>query len=216
MLARIEFSSPTQPNRRSFNFINRTLTATAFVVTYTVCFLLWVGYRWIAQPAWIESLPRFGIELFDLFEFGTTVTVLLLWGVWGWRQYQARVAPKRRRPLTLEQLFALSPQAFEHYVAGLFRQKGYTVTVRGRSGDAGVDLELVRDNGKKAIVQCKRYKNSVGPEIVRELYGTMLHEKVARAFLVTTAEISQSSRRWAQGKPITLIDGQTLISLSRN
>jgi restriction endonuclease Mrr len=41
----------------------------------------------------------------------------------------------------------------------------------------------------------------------------MMHEGVAHAFLVTTAEISQASKEWAAGKPMTLIDGQTLVQI---
>ena len=60
-----------------------------------------------------------------------------------------------------------------------FRQKGYKVSLRGRSGDLGVDLVLMRPGGKQAIVQCKRYRNTIGPDIVRELYGTLIHEGVS-------------------------------------
>jgi restriction endonuclease Mrr len=41
----------------------------------------------------------------------------------------------------------------------------------------------------------------------------MMHEGVAHAFLVTTADISEASRQWAAGKPITLIDGQALAQI---
>ena len=86
--------------------------------------------------------------------------------------------------------------------------------MRGRSGDLGVDLALTQDNGRRAIVQCKRYRHPIGPDIVRELFGTMLHERALHGFLVTTAEISDAARTWAADKPITLIDGRTLAELS--
>ena len=116
--------------------------------------------------------------------------------------------------LTTEGIYALSPAAFERYVAGIFRRKGYSVKLRGGSGDLGVDLEISNQHGKRAIVQCKRYQNTVGAESVRELYGTLIHERASHAFLVTTANISPAAREWAQGKPITLIDGQTLIQIA--
>jgi restriction system protein len=71
-----------------------------------------------------------------------------------------------------------------------------------------------RGGGKRAIVQCKRYRRPVGPDVVRELYGTLIHERVAHAFLVTTADISNSARQWAAGKPMTLIDGALLVQIS--
>ena len=75
-------------------------------------------------------------------------------------------------------------------------------------------LELRRRDGKKAIVQCKRYTNTVGPDVVRELYGTLMHERAAHAFLVTSAVISDSAREWARRKPMTLIDGATLVQIA--
>ncbi len=40
-----------------------------------------------------------------------------------------------------------------------------------------------------------------------------MHEQAAHAFLVTTAEISKATREWTQGKPMTLIDGATLVKI---
>jgi restriction system protein len=88
------------------------------------------------------------------------------------------------------------------------------VLIRGRSGDHGVDLELSGAGGRRAIVQCKRYRDTVGEEVVRGLFGTMLHETAHHAFLVTTADISEAARSWAAGKPMTLIDGTTLVEIA--
>jgi restriction system protein len=181
-------------------------SALALIVLLTGAFLAWVGYRWVGQPLWIGRLHPRLVELFDLAEWGGTVTLIVLWGMVVWQARQRRLRPT----LTRDQLQALTPARFEEYVAALFRRKGYVVTLRGRSGDQGVDLELTKPNGRRAIVQCKRYQHRVGPDVVRELYGTLLHERVAHAFLVTTADISPSARTWAEGKPLTLIDGAML------
>ncbi|MFQ5434125.1 MAG: restriction endonuclease [Anaerolineae bacterium] len=178
----------------------------------TFAFVLWVLLRTLIQPAWISRLHGPLLELLRLGETATAVTLLVLWlalGWWAHRRHRTAVPT-----LSVEQLYALSPTAFEQYVAGIFRRKGYVVKHRGRSGDHGVDLELMQTSGKQAIVQCKRYRTTIGPEIVRELYGTMIHERVFHAFLVTTADISASSREWAQGKPMTLIDGRTLVQIA--
>ena len=113
------------------------------------------------------------------------------------RQQTTYERPRYGVSRALDELQDLSPKEFEHYVAGLFRRKGYRAVVRGRAGDHGVDLELRAPTGKRAIVQCKRYQNTVGEDVVRELFGTLIHE-----------------RDWAQGKPITLIDGRTLVRIA--
>ncbi len=85
--------------------------------------------------------------------------------------------------------------------------------MRGGSGDMGVDLLLMKENGQRAIVQCKRYRHAISPDIVRELFGTLVHERAAHGFLVTTADISVNARKWAENKPLTLIDGALLLEI---
>lgn len=183
----------------------------------TAAFLSWLMLRWILRPDWLEQLPAIVLELVALGETAGAFTLAFLWAGLGWRYW--RHFPEEDSPtfaaVTLDELQSLSPRAFERYVADLFRKKGYRVIVRGGSGDLGVDLELTGVRGRRAIVQCKRYQNTIGAEIVRELYGTLIHEGVHWAFLVTTAEISDAARDWASGKPITLIDGEMLVDVAR-
>jgi restriction system protein len=193
----------------------RFLNPLLIVTLLTVLFLGWVAFRWGFRPSYFQTLPQNIIELLDLYEFGSTVTLILLWGIVLWRRRKPR-RHKTKTP-TVDQLYALDPYQFEEYVAAVFRKKGYQVAIRGGSGDKGVDLVVETGAfGKRAIVQCKRYRNKIGPETVRELYGTLLHERAAHAFLVTTAEISDSAREWAQHKSLTLIDGETLVRIAQS
>ncbi len=98
-------------------------------------------------------------------------------------------------------------------MAETFRMLGYQAQRTGRTGDHGIDIELQTNKGERWIVQCKRYRNSVGEGIVRELYGTLVNEKANRAVLVTSSEITPPAETWARGKPISLIDGRQLLKL---
>jgi restriction system protein len=184
----------------------------------TLWLLAWLFVRWLVQPPWLAKLPDIATETVSLVETAGAFTLAFLWAGLGWRYWRRSQQAAQPVPtiLTLEKLQSLTPEAFERYVAGLFRQKGYEVVVRGSSGDLGVDLELTGPQGRRAIVQCKRYHNTIGAEIVRELFGTLVHEGVIWAFLVTTADISDAAREWASGKPITLIDGSTLLEVARS
>jgi len=159
--------------------------------------------------AWVLADPVWDGEFFTLMQMAMGLTLAVVWGVlfWKWKRPSAKPIP------TLDDLHALTPLEFEEYTAQLFRQKGYNATLRGGSGDMGVDVMLTKDDGKRAIVQCKRYRHTVGPDIVRELFGTMVHERVHHAFLVTTADISDGARKWAANKPLTLIDGTLLLEI---
>ena len=148
-----------------------------------------------------------------LWVYGTlTFTLAVLWaGLW-WVERRDLLAPVPL--LDKEQLLALEPKQFEKHVGLIFRNKGFRVRHRGRSGDHGVDLEVVPASGRLGIVQCKRYRSTVGEVVVRDLYGTMAHEGAAHAFLVTAGDISAAARSWALGKPITLVDGERLQELA--
>lgn len=110
----------------------------------------------------------------------------------------------------LGRIMQLSPEDFEEMVAGLFELEGFTAQTTKRSGDGGVDLYLQRGDSF-SIAQCKRYRGTVGEEVVRDLYGTMLHQQAQGAFLVTTGRISEPARSFAAGKPLRLFDGQYLL-----
>ena len=182
----------------------------------TGLFLIWILYRAIFSPEWVAQLPPIAAELLSLLELGWCATLFCLWFLI-WKHSQptkpAQIS-NQVKALNIDELYALSPADFEAYVARLFRRKGYRVELRGRSGDNGVDLMVTNRRGLKAVVQCKRYRNNVGPDTIRELYGTLVHEQVAHAFLVTTAGISRSAKKWAKGKPMTLIDGDELARLA--
>jgi restriction system protein len=86
----------------------------------------------------------------------------------------------RREPDTVDDrdLSGMDPARFEELVADLFRARGLEVTNTARSGDGGVDVEA-RDpdpiTGGLIVIQAKRYRATVSPSVVRELYGVVQH-----------------------------------------
>jgi hypothetical protein len=179
--------------------------------------LVWAAWLWFRLRAlfvtdtFYERLSTLLPGVLPLVGWTLTFVLAVVWGAMAWRFWRRRQAPVPA--LDQEQLLALSPRQFERYVALIFRQKGFRVRHRGQSGDHGVDLEILAASGRLGIVQCKRYRSTVGEKVVRDLFGTMAHEQAAHAFLVTAGNISESARAWAEGKPITLVDGTHLVKL---
>lgn len=120
-----------------------------------------------------------------------------------------------RRSRKKDDLMALTPQAFEDLVARIFESYGHHVDHIGGNSDHGVDIVVRNEHNEKWVVQCKRYRGSVGEPVLRDLYGTMLHEKAQGAYLFTSGSFTQGARRWAEEKPIFLYDGEALIKLIR-
>lgn len=180
--------------------------------------LLWlISYGWLGYRLWIYGL-RAGWLLNSLLALTTIllgVVIVLGWRAVGWQWLRGWRQGGKWRALSLAATYRLDPSAFEDYVAyRIFARQGYQVLNTPDTKDGGIDILITDDYGRQAIVQCKRYKGTVGSATVRELYGTMIHTGAERAYLVTTAEISNDARRWAAGKPIILIDGARLVQLA--
>ena len=113
-------------------------------------------------------------------------------------------------------LLDLDPVDFEDLVAALFKAMGMEVMTTERSGDGGVDVRAMDPDpirGGKLVIQVKRYRSTIPPAPVRDLYGTMLHEGATKGILVTTAEFGPSAQEFAARKPLTLIGGKQLTDL---
>jgi restriction system protein len=117
---------------------------------------------------------------------------------------------------SVQDLQDLSPGDFEELVAAFFRSFGHRVRRVGKTGDHGVDLVVYTKDQGKWIVQCKRYRSSVGEPVVRDFFGAMHHEAASRGFLMTTGSFTPQATEWVRGKPITLYDGPGLVKLLRS
>ncbi|MCC9307471.1 restriction endonuclease [Kitasatospora sp. RB6PN24] len=113
-------------------------------------------------------------------------------------------------------LHEMDPIEFEHLIAELFRARGLRAQTTTRSGDEGVDV-LAEDpdpvTGGRIVIQVKRYRHTVPPAAVRDLDATMRRNGANRGILVTTSGFGPGSHRWAEDKPLTLIDGPMLLGL---
>lgn len=125
---------------------------------------------------------------------------------------------KRRRLLDtqtgLESVRAMGWREFEMLVGEAFRRQGYRVEERGGDGpDGGIDLVLYRQ-GRTTIVQCKRWRSAqVGVSLVRELFGVMNSEHADEAIFVSSGNYSPDALAFVNGKPIRLIDGESLVGM---
>ncbi|MER5479410.1 restriction endonuclease [Streptomyces sp. NPDC002734] len=113
-------------------------------------------------------------------------------------------------------LFAMDPLAFESLVAELFRAMGMQAVTTQRSNDGGVDVDALDPapiRGGKIVVQVKRYRNTVPPTAVRDLYGTVQDVGANKGVLVTTSRFGPGSHTFANGKPLELVSGPELVDL---
>lgn len=115
--------------------------------------------------------------------------------------------------ITIDDLLDLPPGEFEEMTAELYRARGHFAKRTGASGDHGVDVIVKSKDGKKMVIQCKRWRRPVGESIVREFYGTMQHEKAGYGTIFATYGFSEQAKTWAKGKPIALYDGKKFLEM---
>ncbi|MEU4980442.1 restriction endonuclease [Streptomyces sp. NPDC021969] len=113
-------------------------------------------------------------------------------------------------------LYEMDPIAFEGLVAELFEAMGMRAVTTQRSNDGGVDVHALDPTpirGGQIVVQVKRYRSTVPPTAVRDLYGTVQDAGANKGVLVTTSGFGPGSHTFANGKPLELISGAELVDL---
>lgn len=122
----------------------------------------------------------------------------------------------------LQRMQSIDPAAFERLSQRLLRESGFTrVEVSGKSGDGGIDgVGVLRVNlvSFHVLFQCKRWKGSVGAEVVRNFRGAM-QGRADKGLIITTGTFTAEARRDAtrDGAPaIDLIDGEALCILLKD
>ncbi|MEV2273411.1 restriction endonuclease [Nonomuraea africana] len=113
-------------------------------------------------------------------------------------------------------LLDLHPKEFESFIQNLFAKMGFDTKLYQASGDGGVDCVAYDPRpiaSGKFIVQAKLYTKTVQPTHVRDLYGTVQHEGATKGIMITTSGYGPDSYKFANGKPLELIDGAGLLAL---
>ena len=130
-------------------------------------------------------------------------------GGWLWVQRSRRLAQQER---TVAVTDVMSGSQFEHWVARLMRASGCRrVRVSGGSGDMGADVTGYAPDGRRLVVQCKRYSAKVGSPEVQRFAGTARHIHDADvALLVTNNYLTAQATDVARRCHISVVDRDAL------
>ncbi|MEU3554229.1 restriction endonuclease [Streptomyces fragilis] len=111
---------------------------------------------------------------------------------------------------------AMDADEFEQAVAELCERDGCTgVEVVGGAGDLGADVLAVTPDGRRVVLQCKRYSatNKVGSQDLQRFGGTCftVHEAHVAA-LVTTSDFTAPALEYAEQCGILCVDREALLA----
>ena len=119
---------------------------------------------------------------------------------------EALLHPDRVR----DEIHYMSGPEFERFMADLLRQKGYEVEETPLSGDQGVDLVLPDLEGKRVVIQLKRWTGPVGNNAVQATFAGMAHYQADEGWVITTSTFTKSARELARSTNVRLIDRDEL------
>jgi hypothetical protein len=106
-------------------------------------------------------------------------------------------------------LYQLHHRRFEELVAELYERQGFHTVLTPQSGDGGVDVYVVRHDelgSSLSVVQCKHHaaRRRIGPNLVRELRGTVETTGASAGVLITTSFFTRGARELEQEEQFRL------------
>ena len=129
-------------------------------------------------------------------------------------QAEQHLAAKRSASRNIAQTDKMSGRDFEHFVADLYRDLGYSVEITPEAGDQGADVIATQDDGTRTAIQAKRYEGTVGNAAVQEVIAGRVFYHCQRAIVITNSTFTSSARALAKKDPaIDLIDRSGLSLL---
>jgi len=124
-------------------------------------------------------------------------------------------APPKPTDWSIDLIRDIEWKRFEDLCQKFYEAKGIKSATTPLGPDGGIDIRLYCDDGKPhSIVQCKAWNDRfVGVKPVRELLGVMTHEKIEKAFFMTSGRFSDDAKTVAKNNRITLIDGEMFLMM---
>ncbi len=112
----------------------------------------------------------------------------------------------------IEYVDCMQGYEFENFLKVMFFYLGYDALVTKRSGDFGADLVLKKD-GRRVVVQAKRYNNSVGVKAVQEVVSAKVHYNADDAIVVTNSRFTKEAEQLASENNVVMLDRLELAGL---
>jgi HJR/Mrr/RecB family endonuclease/TolA-binding protein len=109
-----------------------------------------------------------------------------------------------------EKIQRMDGHEFEIQIGRLYKAMGYNVRIT--ASDGGIDVWAYKDNSR-VIIQCKHWKNPIGPGEIREFNGSQFRKVADEAVFISSSTFTEQAKAEASMAGIKLIDGTKLIDL---
>ena len=118
-----------------------------------------------------------------------------------------------------KELVNMSPAGFEEHCEKYVESLGYQVYKKWNY-DGGIDIRGIKDDGSRLFVQCKHYLesgNPIGPDVVRELQGSVdletkdMEECSIDKMIITSTRYTHKASQAAESLNIKLVTTDQII-----
>ena len=144
------------------------------------------------------------------------ITIVIIIAIWRRKIRFKRVKGFLSDRELLWMLRGMKPDEFEEYIADLFSKLGFKTEAVGGGYDEGIDVIAEKDRIKHYI-QCKKFiTQEVGVGALRDFYGAIAdHLTNGKGYFITTNKFTLEAEKFAEDKPIELIDSYRLVEYIR-
>lgn len=104
----------------------------------------------------------------------------------------------------------------ENAVANMFKRRGFKSLVTPGSGDGGIDVIVENFENQNLYIQCKGWNNKAGPQIVRELVGSLnvIKDSKAQGVVFCSKGFTQGAIDYANQCQIILWSPENLSTIA--
>jgi restriction system protein len=121
---------------------------------------------------------------------------------------------RQRRAQIFTYLRKIHPNAFEELLLTTYEKKGYRIERNKRyTGDGGVDGAIYDLQGRKILIQSKRYSGFVRGEHLMEFSKIVYRKKAFMGYFIHTGKTSAKNLQSIKFSNIEIISGNKLIEL---
>ena len=106
----------------------------------------------------------------------------------------------------------MSPADFESFCAESLRHAGWSASTTPAGADQGVDI-LAEKNGKRVVLQCKLYGQTVGNKAVQEAVAARGYEAAHYAAVVSNQDYTRQARQLALTNSVYLLHYSDLTNM---
>ncbi len=181
------------------------------IIAWTLMLFGWLFASTVSRRPLVALIP----EPLNSYLFFLTGLALLMWGLLRELRWQRFLQAVQAGGRSAADLLDMSMAKFEDMAVELYRARGYAARrIRG-PGRTGGGILLLNRTGRTWLVQCRSWRGPVGEAAVREFWGAVQAREADGGILITNGIFSRQAREWADGKHLSLMEGEEFLGAWR-